>query len=157
MVDKLLYRNTRHAIELGSMLFCEGEGEIWTVIGNRNLLVKVFHDWVTVPIETIEYQISHPVLPSCDGHQFAFPLEFVVNTSDDEVVGYVMKYFHNATNIKNVFLASYWLNKPFLIRVAKNISHALLDLHNANYFRRDFENTLVCSDGTIIVIDCDSL
>lgn len=159
MANSVSLKNSGTRLELGPEIGrAGGQGVVRSVKQNPNLGIKVYKSLPNQDeIVRLETLISKPIIPSRSGYTFALPLDTAIDIKSGDVAGFAMQLFKKAADIKSVFQASFWLCESFLIRVAKHCSHALSDLHQAKLFRRDFENTLVLKDGSIVVIDCDSL
>lgn len=156
---------------LGKQIGAGGEGTVFTVAGNTNLVVKIYHNASSGQEQKLKYMAWHPVSNVVDQHgnkimTLAWPRD-VVYDSGGQFAGYVMPRIAGGIEIfeiergctgaaaKATFPDYTWrLN----VLVARNLAAAIMTLHRQNYIIGDMncKNIMVNADGSISMLDTDS-
>lgn len=161
VIGRAKLKSSRQTITLGKALGgggAQGEGVLHAT--NSGLLIKRFHD-DHLPLspefldKITELKLKLPV-PSRDGYRFVAPQDITLDPITDEPNGYVMEFIADSVDLAEVGRTE-WLPMEFRYEVLKNLSAALLDLHQVEIYRGDFLNSLVCRDGSVAEIDLDSV
>ncbi|MCA9262351.1 MAG: hypothetical protein KDA60_00820 [Planctomycetales bacterium] len=156
----LLLESSKRVVNTAAHVGAAGtQGKGLRIASNEQWMVKKFHD----PAEAakledkIRYLISRPLIPSFASHQYAWPVDLVIDTDTRSVVGYAMPVQENGVELANILQANFWLPAQFLARAAISFVRSLMDLHNAGYCRGDMPNAVVLPDASITEVDIDSL
>ncbi len=153
MVVKL--ENSGYTITLAQPAGSGGMGETYLHATNDGMLAKVMFD--EFPEAKVRYLMARPLVPSGNGHAFAWPVDIGTDVDTGEAKLYLMPKAKNAVDLPAVIGAADWLPESFKYRVMHNQVRALQDLNQANYFRGDMPNSMVNADGFVTEIDLDSL
>lgn len=144
-----------------------GEGIVYTLPCNKNLLVKIYKN-ETLKNQTKMLEIRKRIMDmismkQCSARTFlAWPLMPVYNSAK-EIIGFVMRKcsgnsllaFRGPANIQKYFPSS---DRTFLTKVALDYVKKINILASDKIFVNDFNpnNFLVDNKGNISFIDCDS-
>ena len=152
-----------------------GEGYIFEVNENPNLLMKIFkqEDPSGEPILTPElitkltYMLNNPPVKLVEERVIAWPIEFVYE--NHYITGFIMPKLDMHEHVQRVYSyrhpildSSEYATFPSVksrISIAINLCAALHELHRMGYVAGDFNHRNIgvnYSTGQIYVVDCDS-
>jgi len=162
--------------EQGQLINDGGEGCIYEVVGNPNLLMKIYNerDIMGNPIVTedlhnkLKYMQQNPPEDMLASGTVAWPLELLYDDSD-ELIGFVMPRMNYDMHISHTYNyvhpkheAEKYRDFPSVnsrIKIALNLCSALYALHNKGYIVGDFNHDNIgvsYSTDRICLMDCDS-
>lgn len=168
-------RNCFNSYILGRRLGCGGEGEVYEIAGNHNLVAKIYFDSKFNPSsespkprqelkEKIETMLDQPVDPYINGVlTVAWPQDILTN-QQGQFVGYIMPRVNSKYHI---FAASRERERVKLypnytwrtaITIAYNLALAVKVVHNTNAIIGDMNpnNIMIDEKGYVTLIDTDS-
>jgi DNA-binding helix-hairpin-helix protein with protein kinase domain len=157
---------TDHAgrtIGIGSLIGKGGEGAVYEVVGNQQLVAKIYHQAPSpqkVAKLTAMVHLADPGISKCA----AWPVATLQADSVTRVVGILLPRLDHAKEIYKlyspaeravVFPSASW---KFLIRAARNTAIAFETLHQRTIVIGDVNqgNLFVSDRATVSLIDCDS-
>jgi len=162
--------------EQGQLINDGGEGCIYEVQGNRNLLMKIYNerDIMGNPIVTdelhnkLKYMQQHPPEELVASGTLAWPLELLYD-DEDNLIGFVMPRLNYDMHISHTYNyvhptheAEKYKDFPSVesrIKIALNLCSALFALHSKGYVVGDFNHDNIgvsYSSDSICLMDCDS-
>ncbi len=159
-----LHDEQGRALETGAEVGRGGEGVVYALVGHDNWLAKVYNHppgserseklRAMVQLQAATPELSdwcawpQAVLHGADGHVCGFAMPRVVDARPVHDV-------YSPEQRKQSFPGSGW---DFLVRVATNCAKTFETLHQFGVIIGDVNerNLLVCRDGTVRLVDCDS-
>lgn len=158
LVDKI-----GQSVPLGRELGRGGEGAVYEVVGQPDLVAKLYHD---VPDAKKQDKLIRMAAVLDDRlHQYAaWPEATLHQPSDSAVVGFTMQRIKARKAVHMLYSPgqrrSAFPNTDFgfLVYVARNIAAAFDTVHDHGHVLGDVNqgNVLVGADSQVILIDCDS-
>ncbi len=160
---KGIYNSQQQAVVLGKKIGVGGEGTVYDLQGQPDLVVKIYHE---VPAaEKAEKLIVMAQLGTEHLCKIAaWPVEVLRDTPDGNVIGFLMRKIGQAEEVHTLHSPKSRLKKfpdaswSFLIHVATNIARAVAALHEQGFVIGDVnpKNILVTKKATVYLLDCDS-
>lgn len=169
MNENSLRREKGKPLRLGREIDAGGEGKIYTVVGEPDLVAKIYHKYSSERAAKLEYMLANP--PSdptrFQGHiSIAWPRERVFDSAG-RCMGFLMPYIdttnsfpllklYNPKDRRETMPGFTWL---YLLRAARNFASVLQSLHDKGYVVGDLNesNILVTSTALVTLVDCDSI
>lgn len=149
-------------ITLGSLLGAGGEGNVYEVNGNPDIVAKIYHK---PPDLTTISKLREMVAKQTDEliKLTAWPLS-TLSKDRNQVVGFIMPKvvgyesihkLYGPSDRKQLFPKADW---HFLVHVARNLCAAFASVHKSGYVIGDVNqgNIVVSKEGIVRLIDCDS-
>ena len=164
-----LYANgTKERVSTGTILGQGGEGQVYTIVGKRDLVGKIYHPkhQTRDRYEKLKIMISNPPedkMKAVYGHvSIAWPIALLM--SGQQFVGYLMPRIQQSPKILNAFNpAQRKQNYPHftwrhLHHVGMNLAAAMHALHVRGYVVGDVNpnNILVTKQALVALVDTDS-
>jgi DNA-binding helix-hairpin-helix protein with protein kinase domain len=149
-------------VPLGSLLGKGGEGAVYEVVGNANLVAKVYLGRISkdrVDKLSVMLSLVTPTLASLT----AWPSD-LLRLPDGSVGGFLMPNMRGSKDIHTLYSPKSRLSEfpsadwRMLVRAALNTSRAFAVLHEAGCLVGDVNHggVRVAPDATVKLIDCDS-
>lgn len=149
--------------ETGRRIGRGGEGEVWEIVGDSSIVLKVY----SIPVDSDRRRKleAQTVIDTTRLKRFAaWPIQTIGLTREGWPVGFTMASFPDRTEIHNLTAPrSRRLHFPnadwsFLVHVASNLARAVAAIHESGQVIGDLNdrNVVVAVDGTVAIIDCDS-
>jgi hypothetical protein len=166
----VLYCSPNEAIQLGKRIGSGGEGDVFEVVGQPDVLAKIYHEAAhesldEAKVAKLRYmaQIQTPELLNLTAWVTHVLYRSAI-CSSAEVVGFLMPRLHNHKPIhelynvksrKTHFPQATW---QFLIHTATNVARAFAVVHTQKHVIGDVNHTSlwVSAQGTVRLLDCDS-
>jgi DNA-binding helix-hairpin-helix protein with protein kinase domain len=150
------------AIRLGTLLGKGGEGAVYALADNPNLVAKVYLAEITRE-RAAKLQVMTEILTREIATLTAWPKE-ILRKSDGRIAGFLMDRMTSSKDIHSLYGPKSRLTEfphadwRLLVRAALNLSKAFHVLHQAGCLIADVNHggIRVASDGTVKIIDCDS-
>jgi DNA-binding helix-hairpin-helix protein with protein kinase domain len=156
--------HTGRAVHTGKLLGKGGQGSVYEVVGNPDVVAKIFHTPASTELAQklkIMTGLANPQLLKVASWPTA---TLHAQSANGATRGFVMPrvsgyeevhQLHGPKSRLAVFPKADW---RFLIHVAANTSRALANLHQIGVVMGDVNdrNVLVSQQGTVRLIDCDS-
>jgi DNA-binding helix-hairpin-helix protein with protein kinase domain len=158
-----VFNSQRQTLSLTSELGRGGEGSIYEVYGQPDLVAKVYHK----PIEQ-EKASKLALMARLRTDRLleltAWPIDTLHETQGGRVSGFLMRRVSNYKEIhilyspKSRFVEFPDAGWPFLIHAATNVARAFSVIHDHGHVVGDVNhaNILVSNKATTMLIDCDS-
>lgn len=155
--------NQGRSVNLGRKVGDGGEGAVFEVSGRAEIVAKIYH-----AVPSPEHQKKLRFMTECNNEAIrqvaAWPVETIHTRNGRQMVGFMMPRATNCEPIhklygpahrKHLFPDSDW---AFLVHVARNLAAAFYVIHAHNHVIGDVNqgNVVVCRDGRVRLIDCDS-
>jgi len=155
--------NTGRTVELGPLIAKGGEGAVYQIVGNPQLVAKIYHQppaAAKVEKLTAMVRLADPNL----NKYAAWPLATLHVPPSPAVCGILLPRLNRAKEIyklyspaerATVFPAANW---HFLVRAARNMATAFDSLHQRKVVIGDVNqgNVFVSDQALVSLIDCDS-
>lgn len=175
MSSRIFYNSRSEAIQLGRRVGIGGEGTVYEILGQSDLVAKIYHQ--TPPPEKAEKLIALSRLGADRLFNLsAWPVDVLRHQSlpagggapdggaNDNIIGFLMKKIGEAEEVHALHSPKSRLQKfpdaswAFLIYVAANIARAVSVIHEHGYVVGDVnpKNILVTRKATVFLLDCDS-
>jgi DNA-binding helix-hairpin-helix protein with protein kinase domain len=150
-------------ITLGRKIGSGGEGEVFELQGQPDLVAKLYHE----PLAA-ERAEKLQVLARLGNERLfklaAWPVDVVRATLDGQACGFLMRKISQAAEVHTLHSPKSRLQKfpeaswAFLIYVAANIARAVAAIHEHGFVIGDVnpKNILVTRRATVYLLDCDS-
>lgn len=167
---KTLYNGNGRPIQLGAELGKGGEGAVYEVVGNTELVAKVYlkpTDEKKVA-KLMEMVSRHAKMVACLDEQLrslaTWPIDVLRIAPTGKISGFLMrrlvglKEIHDLYGVKSRLAEFPDATWPFLIDAAKNLARALSVLQERGYSVGDINprNIVVLKDATVVFLDADS-
>jgi DNA-binding helix-hairpin-helix protein with protein kinase domain len=159
---RLLLEKRGDEVSLLPALKRGGEGSIHPIVGEPDMVAKVFTEPTSERAEKLRAMIDNPPVVTVNAPVLlSWPKDRLLNPSG-ECVGYVMPY---AKDKETFFAISHPGMRPlwaedhgFRLRAARNIAAAVSAFHRHGYVLGDINelNVLVGPDASVAVVDTDS-
>lgn len=151
----------RKVYRVGKSIGRGGEGEVFEVLNEKDLLLKVYHEVPSKPKEEKLQRMVEVWRPEIDRYA-AWPSDVCVNVRGQRAL--IIRKLTGCVALHRVFTPMdrkrFFPDKGynFLIHIAYNLSVALAGLHNQGIVIGDINesNILVDKNGLVYFIDCDS-
>ena len=162
-LNRAIGQSSRTPYTLGSQIARGGEGTVFELQGHPDRVAKIYMQPVDgVRLEKLNalIRLNRPQLMTVS----AWPQEVLLD-QQKKPVGFIMPAVRGGRPL-HMFVSPYDRQKHApnagyrtLISVASNLARAVMTFHQAGVIIADinFSNFLVLSDGTVRVIDCDSV
>ena len=160
---KGIYNSQRQAITLGEKIGVGGEGAVYHIQEQADLVAKIYHE-----IPSAEKAAKLIALTPLGSERLfkmsAWPVDVLRDRPDGNVIGFVMKKIGQAEEVHTLHSPKSRLKKfpeaswAFLLHVATNIARALATMHEHGFIVGDVnpKNILVTRQATVYLLDCDS-
>jgi DNA-binding helix-hairpin-helix protein with protein kinase domain len=160
---KIFHTSQSETARLGRRIGAGAEGEVYEVQDKGDLVAKIYYE--PPPPEKAEKLV---VLSRLANERLfnlsAWPVTTLSDTSDGEVIGFVMKKISHAEEVHALHSPKSRLQKfpeaswAFLIYVAANIARAVAAIHEHGLVIGDVnpKNILVTRKATVYLLDVDS-
>jgi DNA-binding helix-hairpin-helix protein with protein kinase domain len=143
-----------------------GEGAVYGVRGNSELVAKIFFHPTKNHAEKLAAMLSTPPCTHAASGPIhvAWPVARLLSVEAGAVVGYIMPrltgarpvcdFYHPGTRRRCCPLFSY----AYLVRTARNLAAAVQSLHDSSFVIGDLNesNVLVTNQATVTLVDTDS-
>ncbi|MNI11782.1 hypothetical protein D3C73_649390 [compost metagenome] len=156
------YDGKGKAVHLGAQLGRGGEGSVFEIRGQSNLVAKLYHN----PIDIVKQQkvMSMVALKTDSLLRIAtWPLDILRPNSKGNIVGFVMpklsgKEIHKLYGPKTRLLEFPHATFSFLVHTAANLARSFAAIHDNGHVIGDINhgNFYVSDQGTVMLVDCDS-
>lgn len=161
-----VYKASGDTVVLNAILARGGEGEIWQT-AHPDVVVKLYHKGVSVPVEKLETMIAAPPHdPTIKSHHvsIAWPQEIIYDTHQ-KAVGFLMPRVSGSLTLSNIYNPKLRRRKApgfnfyYLHTTAYNIASIIDSLHARGYVVGDVktENFLVNDKALCALSDTDSM
>lgn len=157
------------SIHLGSQIGSGGEGAVYNVIDNDDVVAKIYHPHRLnqALINKVNAMVLNPPVDdtkTLNHISIAWPTSTIINGHHD-TVGYLMPKLTASGSLYNLIQPQQRqkrhskLNHRHLYRTARNIALAMKAIHDKNYVIGDvnFNNILFNDVALVTMIDCDSM
>ena len=157
----------KYQIQLANHIASGGEGEIWTT-DKAGFLAKIYHSPNPQQIKKLEYMIKNPPVDnmlSRNHVSIAWPIDLLMETASNKIVGFIMPRVLNAKTLINVFNPEKRLQEApgidwsHLHVVAENVAIIVESIHAKGYVIGDLkpQNLLIPEDTLFVsIVDTDS-
>jgi serine/threonine protein kinase len=153
---------------LGECIGSGGEGDVWTVVGPLDWLVKLYKPGMDIASleRKVGWLIAHPPVPTGPRTAFAWPIERVYAATDrSQFRGFVMrrasgKPLYLLTNVKDRLAHARHVHWGQLLAIAQNLCNLVHALHVAGHVAGDINESNFHVDiitGSVTMLDCDSV
>lgn len=158
-----IYNSQHQAIQLGNKIGVGGEGTVYDIQGQPDLVAKIYHA-VPTP-EKAAKLIAMAKLGTPSLFKIAaWPVDVLRDRPDGNIIGFVMQKIGQAEEVHTLHSPKSRLKKfpdaswSFLLHVAANIARAVAALHEQGFVIGDVnpKNILVTKKATVYLLDCDS-
>jgi DNA-binding helix-hairpin-helix protein with protein kinase domain/Tfp pilus assembly protein PilF len=162
-MPKLLDAPQSDLIRLGQSIGRGAEGEVYDVLGRRDLVAKIYHE--PPGPEKSEKLLALARLGNDRLFNLsAWPVDVLRDGPGGPVVGFLMKKVSQAEEVHTLHSPKSRLQKfpeaswAFLVYVAGNIARAVAAMHEQGYVIGDLnpKNILVTRKATVLLLDVDS-
>lgn len=154
-------------ISLESSLASGGEGFIWNVFQEPNLVAKFYFKAENVPHTKLQIMLSNPPYDrmKASGHtSIAWPIDLLITTETNQIIGFLMEKVSNSYHVFDLYntkerrLLCPLFNYSYLHRTARNLASAIHSIHISGYVIGDLNesNVLVSPSALITLVDTDS-
>lgn len=159
-----------HTIILGRELARGGEGTIYAIKGNNQLVAKIFHRPNPEKAQKLKAMLANPPEdktrhPPLNHISIAWPRDLIVD-SQGQCRGFTMPYINPSKtfpllkvyNPRDRLQTWPYFTWDHLLSMAHNLSITLNELHKKGYVVGDLNesNILVTDTGLVTLVDCDS-
>lgn len=157
------------SIHLGSQIGSGGEGAVYNVIDNDEVVAKIYHPHRLnqALINKVNAMVLNPPVDdtkTLNHISIAWPTSTIINGHHD-TVGYLMPKLTASGSLYDLIQPQQRqkrhskLNHRHLYRTARNIALAMKAIHDKNYVIGDinFNNILFSDVALVTMIDCDSM
>ncbi|HEX4951665.1 MAG TPA: protein kinase [Blastocatellia bacterium] len=160
---KGIYNSAHNAIHLGEKIGGGGEGTVYRIAGQDDLVAKIYHE--PPSREKAEKLIALAQLGNERLYKMAaWPVDVLRDRPEGNVIGFVMKRIGHAAEVHTLHSPKSRLQKfpeaswAFLLHVAANIARAVATMHEHGFVIGDVnpKNILVTRQATVYLLDCDS-
>ena len=139
-----------------------GESCVFEHPTDSDLLIKIWKEGRGNPDKAIHACKHRPSCFDAKRIRLAWPLEPVLDTASQTVIGFVMPRIHDSISLGHLADAHERLRKidiHFLVRAARSLAAQIASLHSEGYVIGDLhlENVLVLRTGETVLIDLDSV
>lgn len=152
-------------IEIGRELGKGGEGAVYEIPSNHDLVAKLYnsHHMPDIPKQAKLYFMATTADKELLSYA-AWPKEILHNTRNGSAVGFLMPKVSGRAELHEVYSPAHRrqdypdVGWDFLMYVARNTAAAFTTLHNHGHVIGDVnqKNFLFGKDSKVILIDCDS-
>lgn len=165
-----VYRRANSSpLALGRELNSGGEGKIFAVVGEPQLVAKIYHKYLPERAAKLKIMLTNPPLDPTRprGHiSIAWPTEALLDING-RYIGFLMPYIDTSASFPLLKLYHPQDRRQtmpgftwrYLLRTARNFASALQALHDSGYVVGDLNesNILVTSTALVTLVDCDSM
>ncbi len=156
-----VYNNKNQYYTISDTPFAKGgEGSIYDVLGNANLVAKIYHrsGRTDEKQRKILAMLASPPVGITD--QIAWPTD-IIYSANSEFLGFMMPRIRNTAKIDSLY--SYdkrnFHNFSFFLQVAQNLCAAVSAVHSSGHVCGDLNPANICVDpktALITLVDTDS-
>ncbi len=162
-MSQTFYTSQAAKITLGAKLGSGGEGEVYELRGQPELVAKLYHE----PLAAEKAEKLQVLARLGNERLFkiaAWPIDVLRATPAAEVCGFLMRRLSQAAEVHTLHSPKSRLQKfpeaswAFLLYVAANIARAVATVHEQGFVIGDVnpKNILVTRQATVHLLDCDS-
>ncbi len=161
--QKGIYNSQYHALKLGQKIGTGGEGSVYEIQGDENLVAKIYHA-PPAPEKIAKLLALSQIRDERLTKFSAWPLDVLRDRPDGEVIGFVMNKIGQAAEVHTLHSPKSRLKKfpeaswAFLVHAATNIARAVAAMHEQGFVVGDLnpKNILITKKATVYILDCDS-
>ena len=158
----MIVKSSRYEFHLDDTPFAKGgEGAIHDVIGNNDLVAKIYHPAGRTQhkLRKIKAMLDNPPKKTSTG-QTAWPVDCLYDKSG-RFLGFLMPRIRKATKIDNLYSYDNRDKHPWgwYVRVAKNLCAAVDSVHKSGHCIGDLNPANICVEeatGLVTLVDTDS-
>lgn len=154
--------NQNNTYQIGKSIGRGGEGEVYEVIGNPDILAKVYHEKLS-PLKEEKLRQMVAIWSAELERYISWPIDFCVDPATGKQAIIIKKLLNclplhqiiSPMDRKKLFPEKSY---SFLIHIARNLAIALHKIHEQGLVVGDINegNILVNKQGLVFFIDCDS-
>ncbi len=158
----MIVKSSRYEVQLSDKPFARGgEGSIYDVIGNPDLVAKIYHSAGRTQSrhKKISAMLKYPPKDAAKS-QTAWPVDFLYDRSGG-FIGFLMPRIKKTTKIDILYSYDNRGNHPWkwYIHVAQNLCAAVYSVHKSGHCIGDLNPANICveeSTGLVTLVDTDS-
>jgi DNA-binding helix-hairpin-helix protein with protein kinase domain len=161
-------RGNGWAIHLGNAIGGGGEGRIYQIVEEPELVAKIYTTATHEQKAKLAAMLAQPPYRHMRSHSpLAWPTDLLYNWEDDQCVGFLMPYIDHKNNFpllklynpKDRLQTLYDFSWKYLLHAAMNLASTVSILHDNGYIIGDVNesNILISRSALVTLVDCDSI